>query len=80
MSDAVTVVGEELQVAQRRFPPFASAHEGLAVVREEYLEFERAVFHGTGDEAWREAIHLAAMAARYVADIGTRGRNPETRT
>jgi hypothetical protein len=77
MSDNIVAIAHELARAQRRFPPFASAHEGLAVIREEYLELERAIFHGTGSEAQTEAVQLAAMAARYVVDIGDRGRNQE---
>lgn len=67
----------ELFRAQKRFPPFASAHEALAVIREEYLEFETSVFHGTGFEAYTEAKQLAAMALRYMEDIGNSGRNKE---
>ena len=77
---ALRAVGLELIRARRRFAPFASAHEGIAVIREEYLELERAVFHGTGEEALEEAVQLSAMAARYVIDIGARGRNPEAST
>lgn len=74
---AVEIVLRELQRARRRFEPFHSAHEGLAIIREEYREFEEAVFHGTGEEALDEAVQLAAMALRYVVDIGKRGRTSE---
>lgn len=74
---ALAAVNSELARAMRRFAPFASAHEALAVIREEYLEFEREVFHGTGADALTEAMQLAAMAVRYIVDIGDRGRNPE---
>lgn len=75
--DEMYMVINELQVAQKRFPPYQSAHEGAAVIREEYLEFEKAVYHGTGKEAYIEAKQLAAMALRYMVDINTRGRNIE---
>lgn len=75
--EAMYTVIEELQKAQKRFPKFASAHEGLAVIREEYKEFEFEVFHGSGEKALNEAIQLAAMATRYILDIGSRGRNNE---
>lgn len=68
-------VTHELFRAFERFPAFQSAHEGLAIIREEYLELERAIFHGTGEEALTEAIQLAAMATRYIVDVGSRGRN-----
>ena len=70
-------VEDELTRAQSRFAPFASAHEAIAVIREEYLELERAIFHGSGGDALTEAIQLSAMAARYASDIGSRGRNGE---
>lgn len=61
----------ELEAAQALFHPMASAHEGIAVIREEYLELERHVFGDTGrsPEAIEEAVQLAAMAMRYVVDI-----------
>jgi hypothetical protein len=68
---------EELQRAQRRFPALQSAHEGLAVIREEYLELEGEVFHGSASAAYEEAKQLAAMALRYMVDIGNQGRNVE---
>lgn len=71
---ALTRVGSELLRAQSRFAPFQSAHEGLAVILEEYREFEHEVFHGSGDAAYDEAVQLAAMAVRYMLDIGRRGR------
>ena len=74
---ALAAVDVELERAMQQFAPFASAHEGLAVIREEYLELERAVFHGSGVDAFDEAVQLAAMAVRYLVDVGTRGRNPE---
>lgn len=65
----------ELTRARERFSPYASAHEGLAVIREEYLELEDAIFHGSGADAYYEALQLAAVAVRYCVDIGTRGRS-----
>lgn len=70
-------VQKELSQAQKRFPRFASAHEGIAVIREEYIELEHEVFHGDGKAAYIEAIQLAAMAVRYAVEIGTAGRNEE---
>jgi hypothetical protein len=64
--------------------PFASAHEGLAVIREEYLELERVCFwerKARGDDEWlecmeHEATQLAAMALRFMVDArkATEGR------
>jgi hypothetical protein len=56
---------------------FQSAHEGLAVIREEYLELESEVFWGRktrSDAVWldrieREAVQIAAMALRFIVDV-----------
>ena len=49
---------------------FASLHEGLAVLREEYLELERAVFRDRPiAEVREEASHVGAMALRILAEF-----------
>ena len=60
----------ELNEAIRRFDPFNSPHEGWAVIREELDELWDHVKAntGTGDEAYVEAIQIAAMALRYAVD------------
>lgn len=60
-------VWHELARATEKFGPFASGHEALAVIEEEFLEFRAAVFWGSGDPRI-EAIQLAAMALRYLRD------------
>lgn len=67
-------VGNETLRAFDRFAPFNSPHEGLAVIREEYLELEREVFwsDGRAPAAIAEAIQLAAMAVRYVHELENR--------
>lgn len=68
---ALSAIAAELNRAMEQYPPFASAHEGHSIIREEYVELEREVFmkrrsrQGLGDEA----THLGAMAARLLADI-----------
>lgn len=58
--------------------PFNSVHEGLAVLREEYVELENEIFFGekivATKEVWRanikkEAIQVAAMAARIIQEL-----------
>jgi len=70
--------------------PFNSVHEGLAVLREEYVELENEIFFGEKKAKnhpyvdgvgpldpkliWkkkikREAIQVAAMAARIVQEL-----------
>jgi hypothetical protein len=68
LDDAILLVRDELRRATQRFGPMASAHEGIAVIREEYLELEREIFHGDPQQAIEEAIQLAAMALRFLVD------------
>ncbi len=54
-----------------------SPHEAIAVIREEYLELEREVFHGEkGNSSYQyraqmraEAIQLGAMSAKLIETI-----------
>lgn len=69
IEDALLLVRHELHQATEKFGPMASAHEGVAVIREEYLELENEVFHGTLEEMVNEAIQLAAMATRFLVDV-----------
>lgn len=68
-SVAVTAVLNEMARAQAAFPAMRSAHEAVAIIREEYLEFEREVFHGDDFGARAEAIQLAAMVLRFLVDL-----------
>jgi len=63
--------GLECQRAMDRFHPFASPHEGWAVIREELDELWEHVRANTGrsPEARKEAIQIAAMALRYAHDL-----------
>ena len=58
----------ELDRATEKFGPFASPHEGIAIIEEEFLELRDAVFHGTPGEARSEAVQVAAMAIRFLID------------
>lgn len=66
----LAAVEEELRKAQSRYVPFRSPMEGLAIVEEEMDEFKQAVRHGTREQVWKECVQLAAMATRYLHDIG----------
>jgi hypothetical protein len=66
---ALNLAADELKRAMAKFGPMASGHEGIAVIREEYLELEREVFWGTREAAREEAIQLAAMALRFLVDV-----------
>lgn len=64
-------IAHELERAQSQHGPIASGHEGIAVIREEYLEAEAEVFKRERDpQALRkELIQLAAMCVRMVEDL-----------
>jgi hypothetical protein len=55
MSKANEDVQAELERARGKFPAFRSAHEGIAIIREEYLKLEREVFWGPS-EVWPEPM------------------------
>lgn len=60
----------EYNEAADKFGSFASTHEGIAVLREEYLELEHEVFtNGSDDRLREEAIQVAAMAIRFANDL-----------
>lgn len=63
----------ECSRATELFPPFYSAHEGLAIIREEYLELEEEVFKNPStrdtSKMREEAIQLGSMALRFVHDV-----------
>lgn len=64
--DAVLI---ELHAAQAKFGPFASAHEGYAVLLEEVDELWHEVKHGSIDRQREEAVQVAAMALRFLIDV-----------
>ncbi len=69
----VREVQKELAKAREKFGDMASQHEGWAVIREEVDELWEEVKHGSLARACEEAIQVAAMAIRFVADLGAEG-------
>lgn len=68
--DVTQDVVRELRRATAKFGAFASGHEGIAILREEYLELEREVFWGKHPSNVRaEAVQVAAMAIRFIVDV-----------
>jgi len=70
-------IADELDRAIDEFGPMASAHEGIAVIEEEFLEMRSAVFWGVDSKGrpsdpHDEALQLAAMAVRYLIDVPRR--------
>lgn len=76
---AEELIRQEYRIAVKCFDTFASEHEGIAVIREEYKELEREVFKNPAvrdSVAMRkEAQHLGAMAMRFLIDCCRTGRN-----
>jgi len=66
-------VNDELQKAEKKFPAFASPHEGLAIIEEEVHELKMEVYKQydarTKERMRKEAIQVAAMAVRFVRDL-----------
>ena len=67
------LIEDEYFKATNKFGEFASAHEGLAIVQEEFEELKAEVFKGceTRDIELmkKEARQLGAMALRFLVDI-----------
>jgi len=65
----------ELHEAINAFPPIRSAHEGVAIVEEEFLEFRNAAYwpHKNDTDEEVEATQLAAMVVRYLMDVVIKG-------
>ncbi len=63
-------VKTEMISARTRFPPMKSPHEGMAIIRGEYLELEREVFVAKKDrdKMHTEAKQLAAMAICFMLE------------
>ena len=71
--EVVNEVVNEYYESTTKFGKFVSRHEGVAIIEEEYLEFRDAAFwphKNKGDDAYTEAKQLAAMAIRYMVDVG----------
>lgn len=56
--------------ARKKWPLFASAHEGWGVLREEYKELEAEIMKKSPDRSTmaKEAMQVGAMAIRIIQD------------
>lgn len=65
------IIKQEVDRARMSFDDMTTYHEGIAVIREEYLELERIVFSKTQarEDMRKEAIQLAAMCVRFIEDL-----------
>lgn len=78
---ALAEVVEEYRKALARFRPFASRHEGYAVLLEELRELEAEIFgNGTSERVRKEAAQVAAMAIRLMIDAETLPQDGAERT
>jgi hypothetical protein len=69
-------VAKELHRATTLFGSITNPHEGLGIIREEYIEFENEVFRynpnknrDTRPKMREELIQLAAMCLRTIHDV-----------
>jgi hypothetical protein len=71
---AMFEVYQELQFATNAFPPMRSAHEGYALILEEIDELKAHIWYKQGRRdiaaMRKEATQVAAMAMRFMIDIG----------
>jgi NTP pyrophosphatase (non-canonical NTP hydrolase) len=68
----IDLVHGELRRAYGKFPkPQNSLHEGYAVLLEEVDELWDEIKKDDGSRARTEAVQVAAMAVRLLADTGT---------
>jgi NTP pyrophosphatase (non-canonical NTP hydrolase) len=69
----IGMVRDELEHAMDLWPPMQSAHEGYAVILEELDELWEEIKRNQNQrdlgKMRSEAIQVAAMAARFVADL-----------
>ena len=67
------LIRDELARAMELWPPMQSAHEGYAVILEELEELWEHVKMKQDmrsiTDMREEAVHVAAMAARFIADL-----------
>jgi hypothetical protein len=75
---AILDVSAEYDSASAKFPPFASAHEGWAILREEVDELWDEVKKNPATRSnmnlEKEAIQVAAMALRFLVDVCMKGK------
>lgn len=70
----IVSVIDELTKARAKFPPFNSAHEGWAIIKEELDELwevvrENQATPGRDRRMAAEARQVAAMALRFIIDM-----------
>lgn len=73
VEEAIASIADEVKKTQARGEPFHSAHEGFAIIAEEFEELKAEVWKSRRtrdyDAMLKESRHLAAMAARLMIEI-----------
>lgn len=73
MNEVVNDVVREYVAASQTFPPFNSAHEGYAVLKEEvdelWDEIKKNPRRRSKRDMYLEAKQVAAMAIRFMLDV-----------
>ena len=73
LSEALGRSRDEAESANKKYPPFNSAHEGYAVLLEEIDELWDEVKKNPKsrdmDKMREEAVQVAAMALRFLTDL-----------
>lgn len=69
---ALILIETEYNRASKLYPPFASPHEGIAILEEEFIELRNEVFtrNRISERLINEAAQVAAMALRFMVDLG----------
>ena len=71
--EAIVEVSNELWAAMKVYPPFASPHEGYAIIKEEldelWAEVKRKPENRSKIRMRAEAKQVAAMAIRFMVDV-----------
>lgn len=70
LDTVMSVVRNELERALRRYPSMRSRHEGYAILLEELDEAWDAIKRNDGPAATWEMVQVAAMAVRWLLDVG----------
>ena len=82
VKDALKLIEDEHQQAISHYPPFASAHEGFAVLLEEVTELQAEIFKNYKlrdyDAIRKESIQVAAMALRLLIEVSPKANSIET--
>lgn len=73
LDQEVAALLDEMRFGLGKFGRFASPHEALAVVQEEFDEFKAEIYKDKRAEAVQEALQVAATALRFVHEFAKLG-------